>query len=173
MSVEFGEVVIKSAQIRALVPTALEAMIQSHEVDGTRSAVMQNVVEQSSILTSDILKAIHNVLTGLEVYPERMKRNLELSGGLINAEAVMMTLAKTIGRQIADEVIHDAAHQVVKSGTEITFFDTLSKDPRVKENLSSAEIKQLLDPARHIGLSAEIARKTSSHAYAVVKSIVE
>jgi adenylosuccinate lyase len=163
-----GEVVIKSAQIRAFVPTALEAMIQSHEVDGTRSAMMQYAVEQSSILTSDVLKSIHNVLTGLEIYPERMKRNLELSGGLINAEAVMMTLAKTIGRQTAHEVVHDATHQVAKSEAKITFFDVLSQDPRVKEVLSSTEIKKLLDPATHSGLSAEISRKTSSRAYAII-----
>ncbi|HTG69516.1 MAG TPA: adenylosuccinate lyase family protein [Candidatus Udaeobacter sp.] len=166
-----GEVVIKAAQIRAMVPVALEAMIQSHEVDGTRSAMMDNAVEQSSILTSDILKAIHALLTGLEIYPERMKVNLALSGGLINAEAVMMTLANRIGRQTAHEVVHDAAHQVSISGAEITFFDVLSKDSRISGHLSLAEIKQLLDPAAHIGLSAEIARETSSRAFEAVSLI--
>ncbi|WP_156177789.1 hypothetical protein [Bacillus sp. SA1-12] len=142
-------------------------MIQSHEVDGTRSAMMKDAVEKSSVLANDILNAIHKVLTGLEVYPERMKSNLELTGGLINAEAVMMKLANMIGRQVAHEVVHDAAHQVGQNGSKITFFDVLSKDPRVVEHLSSTEIKMFLDPSTYNGLSAEIARKVSSRAYAV------
>ncbi|UQZ82445.1 3-carboxy-cis,cis-muconate cycloisomerase [Paenibacillus konkukensis] len=163
------EVVIKSARIRALVPTALEAMIQSHEVDGTRSAMMQHAVEQSSILTGDILRAIRKVMTDLEIYPERMRANLELTGGLINAEAVMMTLAQTIGRQTAHEVVHDAAYQVARSGASTTFSDVLTADPRVNEHLSKEELRKLLDPAAHTGLSAEIARKTASRARAAAQ----
>lgn len=163
-----GEVVIKSAQIRSFVPSALESMIQSHEVDGTRSAIMQNAIEQSSILSSDILKAIYSVITDLEIYPDRMKKNLDLSGGLINAEAVMMALARKSGRQIAHEIIHETANQVVKSDGKVTFFDILSKDSRIKEHLSPMEIQKLLDPATHIGLSAKLAQETSSRAYVLV-----
>src|SRR5207249_521949 len=94
-----GGTVIMAAEIRTLVPLALEAMIQSHEVDGTRSAMMDYAVEQSCILSGDMLDFLHSVIVGLEVYPDRMKTNLGLSGGLISAEAVMITLGRTIGRQ--------------------------------------------------------------------------
>ncbi len=96
-----GGAVIKAAEIRALVPLALEAMIQSHEVDGARSAMMDYAIEQSCILTGDMLDYLHSVIVGLEIYPDRMKSNLELSGGLISAEAVMITLGRIIGRQEA------------------------------------------------------------------------
>ncbi|NRF93804.1 adenylosuccinate lyase family protein [Paenibacillus frigoriresistens] len=162
------EVVIKSASIRSMVPVALEGMIHSHEVDGARFAIMQNAVEQSAILTEDILKAIHSVIIGLEIFPEHMKRNLALSGGLINAEAVMMTLADTIGRQVAHEVVHEAAHHVTASGAEITFYDVLSKDPRVTGYLKPDVIKTILDPASHTGLSAQISRETSARAHAII-----
>ncbi|MDR6548847.1 adenylosuccinate lyase family protein [Paenibacillus qinlingensis] len=160
------EVVTKSARIRANVPVALEAMIHSHEVDGAKFAIMQTALEQSTILTGEILDAMHNLLSGLEIYPEHMKRNLALSGGLINAEAVMMTLADTLGRQIAHEVVHEAAHKVATSGFTITFYDVLSTDPHVTHHLGADEIKKLLDPAVHTGLSSKIARETSARGYA-------
>ncbi|TVY01048.1 class-II fumarase/aspartase family protein [Paenibacillus cremeus] len=160
------EIVTKSARIRANVPVALEAMIHSHEVDGARFAIMQSAIEQSTLLTGDLLQAMHSVLSGLEIYPEHMLRNLKLSGGLINAEAVMMTLADTLGRQIAHEIVHEAAHQVATSGFTITFYDVLSKDPHVSAHLIPEEITRLLDPASHTGLSSDIARETSARAYA-------
>ncbi|WP_201318001.1 hypothetical protein [Paenibacillus sp. EPM92] len=143
-------------------------MIHSHEVDGARFAIMQNAVELSAVLAGDILKAIYSVLVGLEIYPEHMKRNLELSGGLINAEAVMMTLADTIGRQVAHEVVHEAAHHVATSGAAITFYDVLSKDSRVTGHVPPDVIKKILNPATHTGLSAQLAKETAARAYAVV-----
>jgi 3-carboxy-cis,cis-muconate cycloisomerase len=161
-----GEVVIKAAQIRALVPLALEAMMQSHEVDGTRSAMMDHAVEQGCVLSGDVLKALHAVIIGIQLYPERMRSNLALSGGLITAEAVMMALGKVIGRQAAHELVHHAARVVATGENDQTFLDVLSADSRVTAHLSSSEIAGLLDPTSHTGLSASIARTTSARARA-------
>ena len=161
-----GETVIKAAQVRALASLALEAMMQSHEVDGTRSAMMDHAVEQACILGSEVLSALSGVIGGLLLYPERMKSNLALSGGLINAEAVMMKLARTIGRQVAHEVVHQAAYLTATGGQGARFFDALSADPRVTSALKPEELLQLLDPTRYVGLSASIAREASARARA-------
>lgn len=159
-------VITSAAQVRALVPLALESMIQSHEVDGSRSAMMDRAVEQAAILSGEALSTLLKVLTGLEVFPERMRANLDLTGGLITAEAVMMRLGELIGRQEAHAVVHHAAS---KAATDhVSFMEVLATDPRITGHLTMAEIQTLLDPARHAGLSAEIAHAAARRARAAV-----
>ncbi len=162
------EATTKGAEVRALVPLALEAMIQSHEVDGARSAMMDYAVEQATILTGEVLMALGSAILGLQLFPERMRANLRLSGGMISAEAVMMTLAKTIGRQQAHEVVHHAAGLVATSDGALSFAAVLAEDPTIKAELSPAAIAELLDPARHVGLSEGIARDTAARARGAV-----
>ena len=76
-----AQVVIHSAELRALAPLALDAMIQSHEVDGPRSAIMDHAVEQSTILAGDMLEALLTTITGLKLFPQRMRANLDTSRG--------------------------------------------------------------------------------------------
>ncbi|MBT8160104.1 MULTISPECIES: adenylosuccinate lyase family protein [Arthrobacter] len=161
-----GQIVTGAAQVRALVPLALEAMIQSHEVDGARSAMMDRAVEQATILADDVLNTLDRVLSGLEVFPERMEANLGLTGGLITAEAVMMRLARSIGRQEAHTVVHHAALQASSGGT--TFTEALIEDPQVTARLTDSEITDLLDPAHHLGLCSRIAAETSERVRALI-----
>ena len=56
------------------------------------------------------------IIGGLHVYPDRMRTNLDLTGGLITAEAVMTALAGTVGRQQADDIVHHAALQASTTG---------------------------------------------------------
>lgn len=156
--------VATSAKIRALVPLALDGMIQSHEVDGAKSVLIDHAVTESCILTGDLLTGLTRIVDGLEVFPDRMQVNLGLTGGLITAEAVMMELATMVGRQTAHEIVHHAAQQVATSHPRIAFADALAADPVVAERLTREQINRLLDPIRHIGLSAELARQTSRRA---------
>ena len=152
-------IITAAAQARALAPLAVEATIQAHEVDGARSAIMDRALEQSATLLDDILVQLRDVLAGLRVHPDRMKRNLDLTRGLINAEAVMMRLAARIGRQQAHAVVHHAAAQSVETG--MRFEEVLAEDPVVAGSLSPDEIHALLDPERHLGLSAKLASDTA------------
>ncbi len=153
-------IVTDASQVRALVPLALEATIQSHEVDGARTAMMDRAVEQSAILTDAVLDRLGRLLDGLELFPDRMRANLGMTGGLITAEAVMMRLADTLGRQEAHRVVHHAATHAVRTGED--FGSVLAADPAVSSALSPSEIAELLDPARHLGLSADLARNTAT-----------
>ena len=153
-----------SAQIRALVPLALEGMIQSHEVDGAKSVMIDHAVTESCILTGDLLAVLTQIITGLEVFPDRMRTNLGLTGGLITAEAVMMELATMIGRQEAHEVVHRAAQRVATSHPRLEFADALAAEPAIGERLTREQLSTLLDPTRHTGLSVELARETSRRA---------
>jgi len=105
-------------------------------------------------------------LTPMAVPSRSIVDHFTLSGGLISAEAVMMTLGTTIGRQNAHEVVHHAAHIVATSNSGATFLEVLAADPRVNAHLCAAAIGKLLAPASHTGLRATIARDTSARAHA-------
>ena len=91
-----------------------------------------------------------------------MRRNLDLGGGLIMAEAVMLELGATIGRQHAHDVVYDAAQAAFVEGR--SFGDLLAADRRVTEHLGAAAIERLLDPTKYTGLCAEMAREAAVRA---------
>jgi adenylosuccinate lyase len=101
-------------------------------------------------------------MRGLRVDPARMRRNLDLGGGLIMAEAVMLELGAAIGRQHAHDVVYDAAQAAATEGK--SFGDLLAADRRVTEHLDASAIAGLLDPTKYTGLCAEMAREAAVRA---------
>jgi len=89
------------------------------------------------------------MLDGLIVEPERMRRNLELSGGLILAEAVMMALAEHTGRQEAHHIVANAARAALAKGTPL--IGELERDARVTQHLDAERLRQLTDPGNYLG----------------------
>ena len=102
------------------------------------------------------------MLRGLRLDPERMRRNLDLGGGLIMAEAVMLELGATLGRQHAHDVVYDAAQAAFVEGRP--FSAVLAADPRVTAHLDAAGIERLLDPVAYTGLCADMAREAAGRA---------
>ncbi|MEU7866476.1 hypothetical protein [Dactylosporangium sp. NPDC049140] len=89
--------------------------------------------------------------------------------GLIVSEAVMLALGKVIGRQEAHSVVSEAAHRAAAG--ESTFAGLLESDPRVTTYLTAGDLVALLDPTRHLGLSAPLARAGAGRARAAVQDI--
>jgi 3-carboxy-cis,cis-muconate cycloisomerase len=163
------DIVAGAAQLRALVPLALEAMQTEHEADRTTSMMMDHAVTQACLLTGDVLQRLIVVMGGLQVFPERMRRNLDLSGGLIMAESLMLELGKQIGRQRAHDVVYDAAQAAATEGR--AFRDLLAADARVSAHLTPAQIDALLDPARYTGLCRQFAERAAVHARETVAAL--
>jgi adenylosuccinate lyase len=156
------------AQIRAVVPLALEGMLQDHEVSGAYTAMLDDAVERACVLSGDLLVRLQMILAGLELDEGRMRANLDLTGGLISSEAVMLALGRSVGRQAAHEIVYQAARA---AGPGLSFAQALQRDPRVAEHLSAAELKTLLDPATHTGLSADLARAAADRAAALAAEL--
>jgi 3-carboxy-cis,cis-muconate cycloisomerase len=163
------DIVAAAAELRALVPLALEAMQTEHEADRTTSLMIGRAVSESCALTGDILQRMVMLFEGLQVFPDRMRKNLDLSGGLIMAEAVMLELGRTIGRQRAHDIVYDAAQLSATIGHP--FSDLLAEDPTVAAHLTPDQIAALLDPARYTGLSSHFAEVQAAHARAVVAEL--
>ena len=163
------DIVAAAAQLRALVPLALEAMQTEHEADRTTSLMMSQALRESCGLTSDILSRMEILIPGLQVDAERMRRNLDLSGGLIMGEALMLSLGAHIGRQEAHDAIYDAA-QAAATGGE-SFQSLLAKDETVRAHLNEAEIAALLDPTAYTGQCAAIAAEQAVRARAIAAEL--
>lgn len=154
------DIVAAAAQVRALVPLALEAMQTEHEADRTTSIMMHQAISQACILTGDLLQRLVVLARDLQVFPQRMRRNLDLSGGLIMAEALMLELGRQIGRQRAHDIVYDAAQAAVTQGRP--FSALLAEDERIKARLTPAQITTLLDPATYPGLCRQFAHQQAA-----------
>jgi 3-carboxy-cis,cis-muconate cycloisomerase len=165
------DIIAASAEVRAAVPLALEAMQTEHEADRTTSLVMEAAEARACIATGDMLARLGEVLRGLRLDPVRMRKNLDLGGGLIMAEAVMLDLGAKIGRQHAHDVIYDAAQAAFFEGRP--FAALLAEDPRVTRHLNPPAIEKLLDPTAYSGLSTEIARDAAVRARATATEIAQ
>jgi adenylosuccinate lyase len=112
------------------------------------------------------LGRLHAVVGGLKLDPTRMRANLDLSGGLIMAEAIMLELGVTLGRQHAHDSVYDAAQAAAVEGR--AFSDLLAADPRVTARLDRRAIDRLLDPMAYTGLCADMARQSAARARATI-----
>jgi adenylosuccinate lyase len=156
------DIIAAAADVRAMVPMALEAMQTEHEADRTTSLMMDMAESRACIATGDMLSRLGEVLRGLRLDPDRMRLNLDLGGGLIMAEAVMLRLGAAIGRQHAHDVVYDAAQAAFVEGRG--FASVLGEDARVATHLDADAIAALLDPTGYTGLCGEMARTAASRA---------
>jgi 3-carboxy-cis,cis-muconate cycloisomerase len=111
-------------------------------------------IPESFVLTAGALHQAKFALGGLIVDEARMTANLDISRGLIVAEAVMMGLAPDIGRQEAHDVVYDACRVANEKG--MTLADALSADPRVSAHIDRATIDRLTSPENYLGLAPEM-----------------
>src|SRR5579862_9295820 len=111
-------------------------------------------IPESFVLTAGALHQAKFALRGLIVDEAQMARNLDISRGLIVAEAVMMGLAPLIGRQEAHDVVYDACR--VANEQNISLADALSADPKTSSRIDRATIERLTSPRNYLGLAPEM-----------------
>lgn len=103
------------------------------------------------------------VVEGLRVDSDRMRANLDVSGGLMLAEHVAMVLAAKVGRSAAQGAVQAAAGRAVAGGGR-PFREELLADPAVAAHLAPAEVEAALDPAGYLGSTpALIERALAAH----------
>ena len=151
------------------MPLALEAMTTEHEADRTTSLMMDTAESRACIATGDMLARLGEIMRGLRVDPERMRANLDLGGGLIMAEAVMLDLGTAIGRQHAHDVVYDAAQAAFVEGKP--FSELLAADKRLTAHMDRTAIDKLLDPTAYTGLCADMAREGATRARQAAKQL--
>ncbi|WP_071191025.1 adenylosuccinate lyase [Trichormus sp. NMC-1] len=136
--------------VRSHAGAALENVALWHERDISHSSVERVVLPDACILTHFMLHEITDLVTNLLVYPQNMERNLNCYGGVVFSQRVLLTLIdKGLNREEAYAIVQQNAHTAWNQ-PEGNFRDLISKDTRVTQNLSSAEIETCFDPQQHL-----------------------
>jgi len=141
-------------RMRELVSSQLTAMIQEHERGVGQMNIEWMVIPESFIYMSGSLKHTRFILENLWVGEETMRKNLDLGGGLLMSEAVMMGLAPKVGKAKAHHLVYDAASKAHEEGT--TLKKALMADVEIMKQLSEKEIEQLIDPINYVGCVEEM-----------------
>jgi 3-carboxy-cis,cis-muconate cycloisomerase len=145
-----SEILVANAKaVRQHASLMLDAMIQDFERATGPWHVEWLAVPDSFILTAGSLAQAKFMLEGLVVDESRMRANLELTQGLIVAEAVMMGLAPHLGRQHAHDLVYEACRQAMAQKRSL--FDVLAENPAISAALSRDRLQALCDPTNYLG----------------------
>ncbi len=130
--------------VRANAVAAMENVALWHERDISHSSVERIIVPDSTILIDYMLARFTSLVDRLFVYPENMKRNMEISRGLFHSEAVMLALVgKGLQRETAYAAVQRNAMHIWKHGGD--FKERLKLDRDIRKQLTDREIDACFD----------------------------
>lgn len=137
--------------VRSHMISALENIALWHERDISHSSVERVAFPDSTIALHFMLHRAEKLVSGLVIDKEQMEHNLNLTGGLVFSEAVMLSLIKTgLGRQAAYEMVQRCAMAAHDSRGALSFQDALKRDKDVVGRLSMEGIEKLFDLRHHL-----------------------
>jgi adenylosuccinate lyase len=135
--------------LRGNALAAMENVALWHERDISHSSVERIIGPDSTILLDYMLARLTRVLDKLVVYPENMRRNLELTGGLFFSQQVMLALTnKGISREDAYRLVQRTAMKVWQEGGQLK--ERLASDDEVRKYLTLEELNSLFDLGYHL-----------------------
>jgi adenylosuccinate lyase len=135
--------------VRADLHPALENVVLWHERDISHSSAERVVFPDSTIALHFMLAELGEVLDGLEVFPERMRENLNLGGGLVYSQGVLLALVERgMPRDDAYRIVQAAAAAAWDEGKD--FKGELQAHPDLARLLSAGDLEALFDPGRYL-----------------------
>ncbi|OAG28633.1 adenylosuccinate lyase [Thermodesulfatator autotrophicus] len=136
--------------VRGYVMPALENDALWHERDISHSSVERVIVPDATTLSDFMLKRLTGMLDKLVVYPERMKKNLNLLRGLIYTQPLLLALTeKGLPRQEAYVMVQRRAMEVWEDESK-TFPEVVKGDPEITKHLSSHELEKIFDLSHYL-----------------------
>ncbi|MEW6446828.1 MAG: adenylosuccinate lyase [Bacillota bacterium] len=130
--------------LRGNAMAALENVALWHERDISHSSVERVIIPDSTILLDYMLFKLTDLLEGLNVYPENMRRNLERTGGLVFSQRVLLALVeKGLSREDAYLLVQQNAMDSWETGRP--FKELLAADPQVAKVLPQQELDGIFD----------------------------
>ena len=143
-----------SKTVRAQVGLMLDAMAADFERATGPFHIEWIALPEAFVASAGALHQARFMLEGLIVEPAAMRRNLDLTGGLIVAEAVMMALAPHTGRGVAHDLVYAACRAALETGT--TLIEQLRRMPEVTRHFDEAGLQRLVDPSGYLGTAREM-----------------
>ena len=142
-----------SRRVQAHAQTLYRAMAGEHERAAGAWHAEWEALSEVLALTGGAAAAVRETTEGLDVHPEKLRQNLDETGGMLMAENVTTVVADRLGRLEAHEMVGAAARRAADGGKP--FRDELLAEPILGERLSPEEIDAALDPAGYLGSAGE------------------
>jgi len=134
--------------VRGMVTPALENVALWHERDISHSAVERVIGPDATIALDFALTRLTGLIEKLLVYPKRMKENLELGGGLVHSQRVLLALTQAgMSRERAYTVVQAAAMKAIQGKGR--FVELLKGDPAIARHLDAKKLNALFDWGYH------------------------
>ncbi len=137
--------------LRQHAAALMDAMVADHERSTGPWQIEWIVLPEAFCLLAGALKQARVIVEGLEVDAQAMRRNIDLTHGLVMSEAVMMGLGPYIGREYAHDLVYDICREAVKQRRPL--LDLLADHPEINQHLDRAALARLCDPAHYLGQS--------------------
>src|SRR5258705_2757902 len=155
-----------AALVRQNTAALLEAAVADHERSTGPWEIEWIALPEIFLLSAGTLRQPRDVVEGLQVDAARMRANLDLTGGAIVSEQVMMGLGPHLGRQRAHDLVYDICREAATSGKPLV--DLLAADKEISKHVGRKELEQMCDPANYLGHAGEmvdrvLAIEASSH----------
>jgi 3-carboxy-cis,cis-muconate cycloisomerase len=136
-------------RVQAHAQTLYGNMAGEHERAAGAWHAEWEALSDALVLSGGAAAAVREMTEGLEVHPEKMRQNLDETGGILMAENVTTVVADRLGRLEAHELVGSAARRAADG--DRPFRDELLAEPVLRERLSPEEIDAALDPASYLG----------------------
>ena len=148
-----GDLLEYSRIIPRLSEIVLDDMINSFERDGEKS---DDELKEISIVTEQMLDRAKPLLKELKVNKQKMRDNLDLTNGLILSQRLTFYLADKIGKDTANELMHDVAKYALENN--LTLEEAALQNSVISKNITKSELKNILNPETYIGLAVKQAQ---------------
>jgi adenylosuccinate lyase len=137
--------------LRGYAHATIENVPLWHERDISHSSVERVVAPDSCIVAHYMLHRLHGLITGLQVFPERMQSNLELLRGTIFSGSVLIALTDAgISREEAYRIVQRHAHDAIHEGSAArSFHERILSDDTALQALGRERIDEIFDVQRH------------------------
>jgi 3-carboxy-cis,cis-muconate cycloisomerase len=134
-----------------LAATIMAAQVQDHERSAGPWHAEWPTLPTLQLVTSGALAAIAEIAEGLEIDVARMRANLDMTQGLVMAEAISMALSEKVGKSEAHHLVEAASRRAIETRQYLR--SVLSEDTRVTTHMSADELQTLFDPMAYQGVA--------------------
>jgi len=155
--------------LRGLVISELENIPLWHERDLTNSSSERIIISHAFLIIDEMLDSMLTILRNLRIYPENMRRNLELTKGLIMAESLMINLTlANVPRHRAHELVMKISREAEKNGKSL--LEAALENEEIVKILGKDKIVEILNPYNYLGQYRELINRAINYAKNVIAS---
>jgi len=148
------QVVVLARLIKNNAALGFEALINEHERDYRAIRLEWATVTDTSLYICGALSLMTSILENLIVHEEKIQQNVNNAASMIGSEALMFLLAEKIGKQPAHQLLYEISMKSRNTGRPLC--DVLLEHADITSALTVEEVRQALDPKRHIGLALQL-----------------